>query len=303
MKIIIQNEQFDFYIKQPGQGFDLQNSLSFAILSHLVYESDEVIRQTSSLLGFEEYKFHSFKGHRYDTEFFAAVNEEHIAIAIRGTEVSEKSDIATDAKIDMKMFAWDDGHFDGKIHHGFYDAATPALPVLREAVAALVDTYHAEHVWITGHSLGAALAVLASAFLSSQDIPIAGVYTYGSPRVGDDVFGKSFKSSGLWDKTYRVVNCNDIVTMVPPPRPYHHVGIPVKIDTNGEVQVGESFWPHFRETTEQKLKVGIRDLLNSRSLSSISSKSMISDHSLLKNDGTGYIQQLQKALNELSGIC
>jgi triacylglycerol lipase len=303
MKIIIQNEQFDFYIKQPGQGFDLQNSLSFAILSHLVYESDEVIRQTSSLLGFEEYKFHSFKGHRYDTEFFAAVNEEHIAIAIRGTEVSEKSDIATDAKIDMKMFAWDDGHFDGKIHHGFYDAVTPALPVLREAVAALVDTYHAEHVWITGHSLGAALAVLASAFLSSQDIPIAGVYTYGSPRVGDDVFGKSFKSSGLWDKTYRVVNCNDIVTMVPPPRPYHHVGIPVKIDTNGEVQVGESFWPHFRETTEQKLKVGIRDLLNSRSLSSISSKSMISDHSLLKNDGTGYIQQLQKALNELSGIC
>jgi len=303
MKIIIKNEQFDFHINPPSNDFDLLNSISFAVLSNLAYENEEAIRLTSSLLGFKETMVCSLNGHRYDTEFFVAATQEHIVIAIRGTEVSEKSDIATDAKIDMKMFAWDNGQFGGKIHHGFYDASLPALPVLRDAVAGLVERYHVEHVWITGHSLGAALAILASAFLSSQDINIAGVYTYGSPRLGDDEFGKSFKSSGLWDKTYRVVNCNDIVTMIPPPRPYHHVGIPVRVDTNGEVLVGESFWPHFRETTEQKLKIGITNLLNSRSMSYLSDKNMISDHSLLKTDGTGYVQQLQKAYNEFSGIC
>lgn len=302
MKTLVEEELFDFNINPPSKGYDLQNSLAFAILSHLAYKDEGSIYSATTQLGFEDSICQCFNGSRYDTEFFTAASEKHIVVAFRGTEVSEKCDVATDAKVDMKTFAWDGGQFDGKIHHGFYDAVMPALPVLRDQVAELVDRYQAEHIWIAGHSLGAALGILASAFLCSQNINIAGIYVYGSPRVGDDAFGRCYRTSGLWDKTFRIVNCNDLVTMIPPPRPYHHVGIPVRININGEFQVGEKFWAHFKEITQQKLKEGISDLLNSRSIFSVSDHSMVSDHSLLKADSSGYIQQLQKALNEQSGI-
>jgi hypothetical protein len=46
------------------------------------------------------------------------------------------------------------------------------------------------------------------------------LYTFGSPRVGDNDFGAGL--SGV--KNFRVVNNRDIVTTAPPPLPFHHVG-------------------------------------------------------------------------------
>ena len=72
-------------------------------------------------------------------------------------------------------------------------------------------------IYITGHSLGGALAQIAAAELG--DDQVAACYTFGSPRVGNMYFD-------LWVKTpsYRVVNYADIVPQVPLPIGYRHSG-------------------------------------------------------------------------------
>ncbi|MEK6406432.1 MAG: lipase family protein [Acidobacteriota bacterium] len=70
-------------------------------------------------------------------------------------------------------------------------------------------------LFITGHSLGAALATLAASLRQPRAL-----YTFGSPRVGDKDFAKTL--AGV--KVFRVVNNRDVVTTVPPPLPFHHLG-------------------------------------------------------------------------------
>ena len=79
-------------------------------------------------------------------------------------------------------------------------------------------------VWFTGHSLGAALATLAAQRYGQ----VRGLYTYGSPRVGDLDFKRAFLVP-----TYRFVNHDNIVTKVPPPLLYQHIGGLKYIDGEG----------------------------------------------------------------------
>lgn len=74
-------------------------------------------------------------------------------------------------------------------------------------------------VFITGHSLGGALATLYSTMLywngeNEMTSKIAAVYTFGQPRVGDQDFA-NYAARKLRHKYYRVVYCNDVVPRVP----------------------------------------------------------------------------------------
>jgi hypothetical protein len=76
-----------------------------------------------------------------------------------------------------------------------------------------VAKLHGIPLYITGHSLGAALATVATQFLEGHPVfsdQIAACYTFGSPRVGNTQFDREFKSV-----IYRVVNTTDIVTVIP----------------------------------------------------------------------------------------
>jgi hypothetical protein len=71
-------------------------------------------------------------------------------------------------------------------------------------------------LWITGHSLGGALAMVTAAFLANVPNPgVAGVFTYGQPRVGDPQFRVRYESS-LGRVTFRCVNDRDLVPHLPP---------------------------------------------------------------------------------------
>ncbi len=70
-------------------------------------------------------------------------------------------------------------------------------------------------IFVTGHSLGAALATLATVDIATNtkfQQPI--LYTYASPRVGDQVFAQKFREREL--KHYRIANTEDLVPTVPP---------------------------------------------------------------------------------------
>ncbi|KAI3823028.1 hypothetical protein L1987_10631 [Smallanthus sonchifolius] len=94
------------------------------------------------------------------------------------------------------------------------------------------------HVYVTGHSLGGALATLLALELSSSQLAKRGainvtMYNFGSPRVGNkkfaDVYNQRVKDS------WRVVNHRDIIPSVPRLMGYCHVAQPIYLAA-GDVQ-------------------------------------------------------------------
>jgi triacylglycerol lipase len=89
---------------------------------------------------------------------------------------------------------------------------------------------------VTGHSLGAALAVLYAAENSlTHKLPtIRNLYTFASPMIGDQTFVDAFNGLGL--NSWRVINDQDIVRILPPGIFYRHVNTEVPYDSRGKVQ-------------------------------------------------------------------
>ncbi len=93
----------------------------------------------------------------------------------------------------------------GKVHKGFNEAFLSVSDRIDELLKGDEDL----PLFITGHSLGGALATLATWYRSGESL--AACYTFGAPRVGD---------AGLMDRfrtpIYRIVNGIDPVPFVPP---------------------------------------------------------------------------------------
>jgi hypothetical protein len=121
----------------------------------------------------------------------------------------------------------------GYVHEGFKCALDAVWGELRDEL--LEHGRQRRSIWMTGHSLGAALATLAADRLGG----VQALYTFGSPRVGDRAFADDFHVP-----TYRFVHHRDIVTRVPPFGPYQgkdgrgdyvHVGTLEYIDAEGRL--------------------------------------------------------------------
>ncbi len=94
----------------------------------------------------------------------------------------------------------------GMVHAGFMRALRTIWKDL------LVMLKHQQGpLFITGHSLGAALATLATARLVKNGHPVEACYVFGSPRVGNEKFTRSLSDTPF----YRVENASDVVTSVP----------------------------------------------------------------------------------------
>jgi len=94
---------------------------------------------------------------------------------------------------------------------------------------------------ITGHSLGASMATIIAARLKTAGWNVNGLYTYGSPRVGNESFKKS-----LDVQHYRFVNNSDDVTKIPFYHwGYRHHGDLRYINSDGVVELGTNVWKRF----------------------------------------------------------
>lgn len=154
---------------------------------------------------------------------FVAYTEQTLLIAFRGTELQNFWDSVQDLMTDFNFFPVSDGA-GAKVHRGFLSAIESVWQELEAHVASL----HAQKprkIWLTGHSLGAALATLAADKLARETaLPVQGLYTFGSPRVGDLNFLQRFLTYPFARNTYRIVLGEDIVPHVPPVRWFRHIG-------------------------------------------------------------------------------
>jgi len=115
-------------------------------------------------------------------------------------------------------------------------------------------------VFVTGHSLGGALAVIAAHVLQSNRIEVAGVYTYGMPRPGDKAFADGIYDPALGPRTYRLVHGADVVaTVAPSELGSRHVGrllrcrSGTRFDPATLSQVPGPDDPHFVANTVQRV--------------------------------------------------
>lgn len=148
----------------------------------------------------------------------------------------------------------------GQTHRGFTYGLTRSLWMqILNAIKEL--NAFTQPLFITGHSLGGALGVLAAAaFYYSLRRPVTGLYTFGQPRVGDMKFAVTFDSQ-LLARHYRFVNAEDIVPHVPPPifpvfvpphlwpptapvefLTYNHTGRVLRFDDHGSLSNSEATW-------------------------------------------------------------
>ncbi|KAE9613128.1 hypothetical protein Lal_00027535 [Lupinus albus] len=111
-----------------------------------------------------------------------------------------------------------------KVECGFlslYKTRGAHVPSLSESVVEevkrLMNVYKGEKlsITVTGHSLGATLALLVADEISTctPNVPPVAVFSFGGPRVGNKAFGNRITSKNV--KVLRIVNSQDVITRVP----------------------------------------------------------------------------------------
>ncbi len=224
--------------------YSLNNAYWLAQAAKIAYQEKGTIQPAVAKLGLENFEFLS----KEDTEGYIAANEEIIVVAFRGTEPTHIQDLLADARVHKVQGPL------GKVHRGFLNAFALVKDDVFNTIQRFRDENNPQSLWCTGHSLGAALAVVAVAHLLADDQTVNGLYNFGQPRVGSDEFADEFNRR-FSERHFRFVNNNDTVTRVPPREfGYSHTGTLRYIDTSGEIQEDIGFWNKFLDRVTGRIE-------------------------------------------------
>lgn len=149
-------------------------------------------------------------------------NLDCLLVSFRGT--SELRDVVSDLNAIRRVM--DIVHERPYVHWGFYNQ----FMEIKSQLDSQIEQYYISNtnspkkhtIIFSGHSLGGALATIAAVYYAKK-YPNYKVHcvTFGSPRVGGYRFVKLYNK--LVDASYRFVNCNDVVTMIPTRIRFRHV--------------------------------------------------------------------------------
>ncbi|KAI9296693.1 alpha/beta-hydrolase [Neoconidiobolus thromboides FSU 785] len=155
-----------------------------------------------------------FENEKTETKGYLAVNKdrEEVIVAFRGSSNAENWLLNSKTKLTQI-------EINGKnyyVHTGFKEIIDNILPQISQKIDVLLRTYPRYKLLVTGHSLGGAIATLASLKLKYEiglnDNRIK-LYTYGAPRVGDPEFARLLNKHRF--VSGRFVNENDVVPHLP----------------------------------------------------------------------------------------
>jgi triacylglycerol lipase len=200
-----------------------EQSALFARLSSLAYEKPDTAKKLFNKAGFDDVTYYGNDG----SNAYVVESKEDVIVICRGTEVQEWNDV----KADLSIALTPSRTGVGRVHRGFRTYTDKVW----EPIKSHIKNINGRNLWITGHSLGAAMATLmARRCVLEASLPVPVLFTYGSPRVGDRVYIDEFNSHITH---HRWVNDGDIVTKVPFAPLYYHCGTMHHISKDGKVVV------------------------------------------------------------------
>lgn len=158
---------------------------------------------------------------------FVAQKDQNLYLVFRGTQNLREWGYDLNEKLSPYLLPeW------GQVHDGFQKIYQRC----RDSFLATLGQQKPDlALYITGHSLGAALSVLSLPDVAhGTGFQNPTLYNFGCPRVGDNTFVTAYNTLP-GQKTFRVVNTSDLATSVPLPTPvpvigggyYSHVDTPV----------------------------------------------------------------------------
>lgn len=200
-----------------------ERALSLALASQLAYHgAHETMHTATATWGFER----CVPLEAGQSQAFVAWDAGCVVIAYRGT--ASLGDWL--GNLDVRQA----GRPYGSVHRGFLEG----FVILRGPVEAALAAagLSGKRIWLTGHSLGGALAAIAGAELGDA-LPIAGFYTYGQPKpFWPDAAG--WFTARFEGRLHRFVNDDDLVPGIPPL--YRHVGELIWFDGAGGLKARET---------------------------------------------------------------
>lgn len=190
----------------------------------------------------EDDKFISVTGFSQNSAQAALIeHQDYLCMAFRGTdEIVDWLDNINAFPV-KELF--------GSFHRGFWGSLEDVWGGLEQCYQALRQKKK-RPLFITGHSLGGAMATIAAARFVHLDLPFISVYTFGQPRAMTKETSQVFDVEAK-TRFYRFQNNNDMVTRVPARlMGYSHVGTSIYISENGTIYDDPGFWFRFLDSVD-----------------------------------------------------
>lgn len=142
--------------------------------------------------------------------FVMKAGRDRIFISIMGSNSRGTRDLSINlacrhAKVDGRLFGAPGR--DVRLHEGFWDGWQALESEVMATVTKFLKDVPSGEIYITGHSLGAAVASIAAlrlnVLLPKGRARVAGVWVFGSPRVGNAEWARLYDAA-LLSKTLRI---------------------------------------------------------------------------------------------------
>lgn len=178
-----------------------ETAITLGEMSTLAYTNEHIRTLVLRLIGFDNIE-NLEDGPR--SGFVAAANDVAV-VAFRGTDDVE------DWLANFDCFNRTPDAQDRAFHNGFWSAYNCFAGKVKD----VISTHKPAWVWVTGHSLGGAMAACCAFDFIQSGLPLSGLVTFGQPRMGNRTLAQ-FLDVELRDRYMRFVNETDLVPLAPP---------------------------------------------------------------------------------------
>jgi len=159
-----------------------------------------------------------------NTQVYVGENDQALVVAFRGSQAPTTLDgvkdwLLTNANNYLILPEGRSGTdfaaagVGARFHRGFLEA----LEMVWQPLSAKLDQslkVKDRPLWVTGHSLGGALALLAAWRLERNFVSVYAVVTFGAPMIGNETTSKAFEQE-FPGKIFRYVDVEDVVPLLP----------------------------------------------------------------------------------------
>jgi hypothetical protein len=165
------------------------------------YEQNRQFLQSNFKLDGWQMEFLSARDGEKDVEgyLFFMPDKDDVIIAFRGSETTQpgvaQDWLTTNARMAPSYFAGK--KFRGNVHQGFLNAMYGVWHPNETGLIKVLNDHNlwGRRFWVTGYSMGAAIATLVGMRLSDEELTIGGIYTFGGPRLAQWDFQGSFNAN------------------------------------------------------------------------------------------------------------